>query len=164
MTSRDLDLIGMVGCQALHPKSIGAPKALETALLPSVGSAVAVLRWALLGVTAITAAVWLVRRRRTRRLLASRVTYTLLPSLSFEPSKEDVERFALQLTRTRPAESHFRPRTGSAVRITLSTDGEARLTYRLAGPRHADSVLRHPTYAQVEILAHDAPGQTVARR
>jgi hypothetical protein len=109
--------------------------------------------WALPAAAAIAIAVFLIRRHRTKALLASRVTYTLLPTLSFDPSKEDVDRFALQLTRTRPAESHFRPRRGSAVRIRLTTDDTARLVYQLSGPRHADSVLRHPTYAQVETLA-----------
>jgi len=151
-----IELVGRQALQLLEEHR--APKALETAL-PSLGSAVTLLAWALPAATAVTIAVLYVRWLRTRVLLAKRVTYTLLPTLSFDPSKEDVYRFALQLTRTRPAESHFRPRKGSAVRIRLTTDDTARLVYQLSGPRHADSVLRHPTYAEVETLAAPDPGQ-----
>jgi hypothetical protein len=54
-----------------------------------------------------------------RKELARRVTYDLLPSASFDPSAEDVARFAHQLARTRPAVAWLRSRRGAAVRIRL---------------------------------------------
>jgi hypothetical protein len=86
-----------------------------------------------------------------RRQLANRVVYDLLPSASFDPSPEDVARFAHQLARTRPAVAWLRPRRGASVRIRLHTDAEGRLSYQVSGPASAGSVLRHQSYAQVEL-------------
>jgi hypothetical protein len=91
-----------------------------------------------------------------RRRMARRVTYDLLPSTSFDPSAEDVARFAHQLARTRPAVAWLRPRRSSSIRIRLHTDGEGRLCYQVSGPSTAGSVLRHQSYPQVELRETNA--------
>ncbi|MBB5998773.1 hypothetical protein [Streptomonospora salina] len=77
--------------------------------------------------------------------------YDLIPSMGFEPKFEDIHRFALQLTRTRPAGSGLRPRRSASVRVRIGTDEAGVLAYGISGPRRAGSILRHPTYGRVEI-------------
>ncbi len=110
---------------------------------------------------AVLVAVKLVRVRLVRRQLARRVGYDLLPSASFDPSPEDVARFAHQMARTRPAVAWLRPRRGASVRVRLHTDAEGRLSYQVSGPSSAGSVLRHQSYAQVELreAGTNDPGQ-----
>jgi hypothetical protein len=100
---------------------------------------------------AVLVAVRLLRQMLVRRQLSRRVTYDLLPSTSFDPSPEDVARFAHQLARTRPVVAWLRPRRGASIRIRLYTDAEGRLCYQVSGPASAGSVLRHQSYAQVEL-------------
>jgi hypothetical protein len=102
---------------------------------------------------ALLAVIKIGRRRLVCGQLARRVTYDLLPSSSFDPSPEDVARFAHQLARTRPAVAWLRPRRGASVRVRLHTNAEGRLSYQVSGPSSADSVLRHQSYAQVEVRA-----------
>jgi hypothetical protein len=92
-----------------------------------------------------------VRQIAVRRQLARRVSYDLLPSTSFDPSAEDVARFAYQLARTRPTVAWLRPRRSASIRIRLSTDAEGRLCYQINGPSSTGSVLRHQSYPQVEL-------------
>ena len=92
-----------------------------------------------------------VRQLLVRRQLARRVTYALLPSTSFDPAPEDVVRFAHQLARARPAVAWLRPRRGASIRIRLYTDDEGHLSYQISGAASAGSVLRHQSYAYVEL-------------
>ena len=121
-------------------------------------------------VLAVLVAARVLRQILVRKELARRVTYDLLPSASFDPSAEDVARFAHQLARTRPAVAWLRSRRGAAVRIRLYTDAEGRLSYQVSGPSPAGSVLRHQSYAQVELRAAtvgegtDDPGGHAASR
>src|ERR1700733_16050907 len=55
--------------------------------------------------------------------------------------------------RSRPAVAWLRPRRGASVRVRLHTNAEGRLSYQVSGPCSADSVLRHQSYAQVEVRA-----------
>lgn len=150
-----LRTIGPLLCPCLRDE---APKALDLLLFGDAMPAVVVVATA---VAAGVFAVTVVRRRLVRRMLSGRVSYTLLPTTSFDPTLEDIGRFAHQLARTRPAESRLRPRRGSSVRLRLHTGEDARLTYELSGPKNADSVLRHQAYAQVELRkvepADDSP-------
>jgi hypothetical protein len=100
---------------------------------------------------AVLAVARLVRTWLVRRQLARRVTYDLLPSAGFDPAAEDVARFAHQLARTRSAVAWLRPRRAAPVRVRLHTDAEGRLSYQVSGPSSAGSVLRHQSYAQVEL-------------
>jgi hypothetical protein len=100
---------------------------------------------------AVVVVVGQIRQMLVRRQLARRVTYDLLPSSSFDPTPEDVARFAHQLARTRPAVAWLRPRRGASIRIRLYTDDQGHLCYQLSGPASAGSVLRHQSYAQVEL-------------
>ena len=131
---------------------ISAPKAL---LLCLERNAVAL--------TATTAAVviavlWL-RRRLRAAALRHRVGYDLLPTTSFDPSAEDILRFARQLQRARLAAPGRTPRAATAVRIRLHTDASGRLAFRIEGPSRAASALSQQAYPGVELRAADpAPG------
>lgn len=130
------------------PDECCAPKALDffTTGLPWEIAVTVTVVAAVLGI-----AVLLTRRLLIRRALAHRVEYDWLPTTSFDPSTEDVSRFAAQLTRTRPAESRLRPRRGASVRLSMRTDPSGRLLLRIGGPVNAGSVLRHQSYPQVEL-------------
>jgi hypothetical protein len=131
------------------------------------GAALGAMAWRAAGVTvlavAVLVAVRLIRHLLVRRQLAARLTYDLLPSTSFDPSAEDVARFAYQLARTRPAAAWLRPRRAASVRIRLHTDAEGRLGYQVSGAASAGSVLRHQTYPQVELRTAEADEATGRR-
>lgn len=139
------------------PDECCAPKALDffTTGLPWGIAVTVIVVAAVLGI-----AVLLVRRLLVRRALAHRVEYDWLPTNSFDPSAEDVSRFAAQLTRTRPAESRLRPRRGASVRLSMRTDPSGRLLLRIGGPVNAGSVLRHQSYPQVESRGPDREQRT----
>lgn len=125
-----------------------APKALGVGVQDHLG-AIAVGTAVLAAVVGI--AVLLVRRLLIRRALTHRVEYELLPTTSFDPTPEDVSRFAVSLTRVRPAESRMRPRQGASARLAMGTYPSGKLLLTLSGPRSAESVLRHQSYPQVEL-------------
>lgn len=118
----------------------------------------------MLAVSGVLAAVLIatsVRYRRGRTLLKERDEIQLLPSNSFDPTPEDILRFAAQIGRTRRTLGWLVPRRARAVRIRLALNGEGQLGYWLSGSRRAGSVLRQGTYPQVELLTADderAPG------
>jgi hypothetical protein len=141
----------------------GVPVAAGLLLVPCAGqaspaAASRVAIYAAVLVAVLAAALLAVRYVRdivVRRQMARRVTYDLLPSTSFDPSAEDVARFAYQLARTRPAVAWLHPRRSASIRIRLHTDDEGRLCYQVGGPSSAGSVLRHQSYPQVELRDAD---------
>jgi hypothetical protein len=151
------------GLTPLRGPGRGVPAALGLLLVPYAGQAshaavsrVAVYAAVLVAVlAAVLLAVRYVRNIVVRRQMTRRVTYDLLPSTSFDPSAEDVARFAYQLARTRPAVAWLHPRRSASIRIRLHTDDEGRLCYQVGGPSSAGSVLRHQSYPQVELRDAD---------
>ncbi|HEX5495212.1 MAG TPA: hypothetical protein VFX70_11630, partial [Mycobacteriales bacterium] len=133
-------------CVASMP---GAPLAHSSARV-AVAAIVGVAGIVLTGVAVAAVAAM---RGRARRAMAGRVGYELVPTNSFDPTAEDVRRFAEQLRRTRAVVSWPVPRRACGVRVRLSTGCDGRLGYRIEGHRRAESVLRQPTYAQVEVRA-----------
>ncbi len=161
--------VGIAAPPVLHERALGrglaapdglsAPKALHSLLTADVLMPVIAIAGA---AAAALIAVLLIRHFIIKRSLSTRVEYELLPSSTFDPTQEETQRFALQLTRTRPAESRMRPRRAASVRITLATDDDGNLGFTLSGPRQASSVLRHPTYSQVEMRALPARGESIS--
>ena len=139
---------------------ISAPQALGSAL--ASGSLAAAAKATAVLLAALLIAVWLIRRVRTRRALARRVAFQLLPTNSFDPTVEDVLRFAMQLAETRPAVAWRVPRRALALRVRLTTGSDARLAYYVEGPRTASSLLRHQSYSQVEVRRIDPPAAAAA--
>lgn len=88
-------------------------------------------------------------RRRVRHALRGRTAVELVPTQSFDPPLEAVERHAAHLARV-PATAGWAPRRAGAVRLrVLCVDQEVR--YRLEGPARAAALLRLATYAEVDV-------------
>jgi hypothetical protein len=128
-------------------ENVGAPQALD--IHPEVW--VSTIPTATVGAVALLIVVLLVRRVLINRRLSQRVSYELLPTTSFDPSSEDVLRFANQLARTRPSVWSGAPAAGTAIRLRLTTRPNGQQTYVLEGHVTSTSVLRHQSYPHVEI-------------
>ncbi len=78
----------------------------------------------------------------TRRTLASRVSYLLLPADDFDPSEEAVLRTAAQLSRVRRAVLGWLDTRASAVRLRMDSGPDGRVLYRVEVAVRARSVVR----------------------
>ncbi|MBR7828755.1 hypothetical protein KDK95_20775 [Actinospica sp. MGRD01-02] len=109
---------------------------------------------ALLATTAaVIIAVRVIRHCKTTAALQDRGAFDLLPTNSFDPTPEDIHRFARLVQRTRLAAPGSTPRRAAAVRIRLHTVEHGRLAYRVEGSRRAAAVLGQQTFAGVELRA-----------
>lgn len=109
---------------------------------------------ALLATTAaVIIAVRVIRHRKTTAALQDRGAFDLLPTNTFDPTPEEIHRFARLLQRTRLAAPGWTPRRAAAVRIRLHTVEHGRLAYRVEGPRRAAATLGQQTFAGVELRA-----------
>lgn len=121
-----------------------APKALR------LGLSVIVIVGAVVVVLAAVGAV--VRSRRGARALRQRVAVAMVPTETFDPSVEEVSRFASQLTRLRPS-THMTPRSALGLRIRLTSVAGGQMAYQIEGPERSRSVLRLAGYGEVELRA-----------
>jgi hypothetical protein len=89
----------------------------------------------------------------TRRTLGSRTGLVLLPSEDFDPSVEQVVRFAGQLARLRPTVRGWVDPRACALRVLIETDLAGRLRYSVEFPARSIGLLRTAlgTYEQVEL-------------
>jgi len=109
---------------------------------------------ALLATTAaVMIAVHVIRHRKTTAALQDRAAFDLLPTNTFDPTPEDIHRFARLVQRTRLAASGWTPRHAAAVRIRLHTVEHGRLAYRVEGSRRAAATLGQQAFAGVELRA-----------
>lgn len=120
-----------------------APKALH----PGVRYAVATV----LVIAVIVGGVAVLRLWATRRSLARRVRYAVLPTDSFDPPEEEILRFAGQLARTRSVVGRPLARSATAVRIRIDALTDGRLLYGLEAPAKANSLVRSVRYHQAEL-------------
>lgn len=106
--------------------------------------------------TALSAGAAIACQRVVRRSAASRVTVELIPSPGFDPSLEDVLRFATGLLRTRRTRFDL-ARSASSIRISLasSADRPGMLAYRLTLPRQALAGLLVALPGQVSVSEVD---------
>lgn len=102
---------------------------------------------------AVMIAVGSIRHRKTKAALQDRAAYDLLPTNSFDPTAEDIHRFARIVQRTRLAASGWTPRNAAAVRIRMRTVEHGRLAYRVEGSRRAGATLGQQAFAGVELRA-----------
>ncbi|MEX0657692.1 MAG: hypothetical protein WD080_01025 [Egibacteraceae bacterium] len=104
-------------------------------------------------IVAVTVVLAMFRRHRTRRALrpAQRVRFEVLPTDTFDPSPEEIDRYAAQLARTRRAIRRGTHRSAHAVRLRLDAEGDGAIRYRLEGHRRAASILGNPGFHEVEI-------------
>lgn len=95
--------------------------------------------------------------RVVKRSAASRVTVELIPSPGFDPSLEDVLRFATGLLRTRRTRFDL-ARSASGIRVSLGSNASrpGMLAYRLTLPRQALAGLLVALPGQVSVSEVDA--------
>lgn len=123
-------------------------------------SAVSNAWWAALVIFGTGAAVAVGRWLLSRGPMADRTALEVLPTTGFDPKPEEVVRFGHQIARAHKSVSRWLVSSsrGSAVRVRFTcTDGA--LSMRVEGPARAMSVLRHQSYAQVEMRPVEAGGR-----
>ncbi len=114
---------------------------LEAAVLPAT-AALAVL--GLLGAVAAVLA--------NRAALANRVSMTMVPTETFDPSLEELRRWGAAIAATRRRRDALTRRAG-AVRFALSARPGERAVVTVTCPAHAVGILRAACPAEVELLA-----------
>jgi hypothetical protein len=102
-------------------------------------------------VVAMVVTVAVLSRWRSRKALANRVVFVALPTESFDPSPEEIVRFAGLLLRCRRGTRGFSSRRTDSVRLRLSSLPGGRLIQSVEGPRRAESVLRMGGFAEVDL-------------
>jgi hypothetical protein len=125
----------------------------------------AVWGWLLLAVAVAAAGgagvrVWWLRR--AREALRERCTVALVPAAGFDPSREEIGRHAVRLSRI-PASAGWMPRRSVGVRIRLVTE-DGQLAYRLEGPATAAALLRMTSFTDVDVADPDAGKSAVVPR
>lgn len=88
--------------------------------------------------------------------LGQRSAVAMVPTRTFDPSLEEVLRFANQLVRTRPATRRLSPRSASAVRVRLASIPGGGLVTEVEGPARSESVVRLGCYAEVDLRPVEA--------
>lgn len=114
------------------------------------------------GVTTSVAGVVVLRARLKRRALAARATVALVPTDGFDPTAEEVVRFASELARVRPAVHRLTPRSAAAARIRFVSVAGGQLAMTVEVPARSASVLRLGGYQAVEQVSPDTLGHLAA--
>lgn len=98
------------------------------------------------------------RRLATRRALHPdrRVRLVALPTDTFDPTAEEVDRYAAQLSRVRRTVRGRLDRPAHAVRLRLDSVAGGQCVYRIEGSAQAASILRLTGYAEVDLRPADA--------
>lgn len=140
---------------------LGTAEALAR-LLPAVeelANRAEVIVAAALSIMALALAVSLlwpaVRCAATRRALSRRVALMVLPTDTFDPGMEDVQRYAAQIGRGSRGLRARAERGARGVRVRLDSVGRGQMVYRLEGPANALSVLKVAGYHETEIRPAD---------
>ena len=95
-------------------------------------------------------------RAQMRRELASRVRFAVIPTESFDPSAEEILRFAAGLSRTRRVVRRLGAGRTDAIRLRLVAVAGGRVVQLLEGPRRSLSILRNAGFDQVDLRPPEA--------
>ncbi|MFC9608004.1 hypothetical protein ACFTTN_31730 [Streptomyces niveus] len=101
----------------------------------------------------MTGSIWCLvmgqRSRRVRTALTQRVAFEVVPTPTFDPNKDEIDRWARQLGQARQMAGGV-PLRGTAIRLHYSV--EARIMHCfLEGPSEAASMLAMPGFPEVEV-------------
>lgn len=104
--------------------------------------------------------LWWASKRMITKQLASRVTVELLPSEEFEVGLDQVVKIAKRWSQVRPAGRRminwrWRPASAHAVRVSLVTDREGQLRYRVTVPAAEANLVTKVSYPGVEVRVID---------
>ncbi len=106
---------------------------------------------------AVVVAMTMMGRAKLRSSrLGQRSAVAMVPTRTFDPSLEEVLRFANQLVRTRPATRRLSPRSASAVRVRFMSILGGGLVTEVEGPARSQSVVRLGCYAEVDLRPVEA--------
>ena len=106
---------------------------------------------------AVVVAMTMIGRAKLRSSrLGQRSAVAMVPTRTFDPSLEEVLRFANQLVRTRPATRRLSPRSASAVRVRFVSIPGGGLVTEVEGPSRSESVVRLGCYAEVDLRPVEA--------
>lgn len=164
---------GLLAPAAAGPHDDRASRAVAklTAIAETIAG-LATVRTALVvaGALAALGVGWVVLRSlATRRALRPnrRVRLMALPTETFDPTGEEVDRYAAQLSRVRRTVRGGLDRRAHAVRLRLDSVAGGGCVYRIEGSAQAASILRLTGYAEVDLRPADAldtaaPGCLVA--
>ncbi len=121
--------------------------------------------WVALAVLSTGAAGAVARWLLSRGPMADRTAVEVLPTTGFDPKPEEVVRFGHQIARAHKSVSRWLVSSsrGSAVRVRFTCTGGS-LAMRVEGPERAMSVLRHQSYAQVEMRPVEVGGGAARER
>ncbi len=120
-----------------------------------LGSAVHSSAWWIPGIVLVLVVLVVVRRYLLHSKLGQRVTVELKPSEEFEASLDQVLKIAKRWSRVRPSGHRLinwwqGPAGAHALRVSLLSDEDGLLRYRLTAPRAAANLLTSSGYAAVE--------------
>lgn len=87
-----------------------------------------------------------------RSARVDRVEVALVPTSSFDPSPEEVMRWASQLLRTNRVTGRMAPDGARVVRVAFQSVGEGRMVQMVSGPGRAESLLRQSGLGEVELV------------
>ncbi len=107
------------------------------------------------GVAVVVAMMTWGRAKLRSSRLGQRSAVAMVPTRTFDPTLEEVVRFANQLVRTRPATRHVSPRSASAVRIRFMSTPGGGLVTEVEGPARSQSVVRLGCYGEVDLRPVD---------
>lgn len=148
----------LIGVEKLLRDTWGRVSGLAVNFVDSVTSSQTVQTvGVVVGVAGLLAlACLLTREAAARRALRGdrRIRLTVLPTETFDPSEEEVARYAAQLSRTR--RTLWGPgRRAQAVRLRLDSTGEGQCAYRIEGAPRAASILKLPGFDETELRSTD---------
>lgn len=114
------------------------------------------------GVAVVLAVLVAVRARGlVRDARQDRVRVAMIPTSSFDPSPEEVVRWAAQLARTNRVTGRAAPDGARMVRVSFVSVGEGGMVQTVSGPGRAESLLRQPGLSEVEQVDWDRVGERI---
>ena len=103
------------------------------------------------GLVAVALIAVVLARLHTRRELATRVRFAVIPTESFDPSPEEIVRFAAGLSRTRRVVRRVGAKRADAIRLRLLAVAGGQVVQLLEGPKRSLSILRNSGFDQVDL-------------
>jgi hypothetical protein len=107
--------------------------------------------WVIAGAVVAVLAVAVTQAQRHARAWRDRRSLALVPSSQFDPTMEEILRFAAHLAGVRRAASRWTPNATRTTRITLTSASEGRMAYLVDGTAPVEELLRQRPYAQVDL-------------
>ncbi|MFJ5120925.1 ATP/GTP-binding protein [Kitasatospora sp. NPDC088548] len=108
----------------------------------------------------LTIGAAVVHHRLTARALADRTRYVLTPSTRFDPTSEELHRYATTLLRVAKAGPWWAPGAGRSARIRLRADGTVPLEFSVEGPAAAEHLMKITQYQEVTVTKAPLPKDT----